>query len=155
MTHKWIHWDAKLNGYYWPFWLIRCDSQSDTLQLHSLLLVPYTASTPEGIVLAVATKCHCSHSLKSHIFVQIKAGLGADPLLWVGLGVEGSWVTFSCHHSQILITLLTRAASHPSSKTGMCWDTMARKDHSHRRKVQTLATKGWARTSTCNTKNLK
>lgn len=155
MTHKWIHWEAKLNGYYWPFWLIKYVSQLNTLQLHSLLLVSNTTSTPEDIVLAVATKCHCSHSLKSPIIVQTKAGLGADPPLWVGIGVEGSWVMFSCHRSQILIMLLIRATSHARSQTGICWDTMVRKDHSHCRKVLTLAIKWWARTSTCNTRNLR
>lgn len=53
------------------------------LQLHNLLLAANTASTPKGIVLAAATKCHCSHSLKSYISMQIKGGLKEDPL-WLG-----------------------------------------------------------------------
>lgn len=51
-----------------------------------------TGYAPAAIVLAVATKWHCSHSLKTRISVQIKAGLGEDAV-WLGWMGLAFWVT--------------------------------------------------------------
>lgn len=149
--------ENKLNGYCWSSWLFRYFSQLDILQLQNLLLYFYqTSSSPEGIVLAVATKCHCSHSLKTHIIMQTKLGLGKTIYSWVGLGVEASWVTFSCHQSHLLtvpqarpVPVLVWRLWHIS------WDTALRKDHSCWRKIQRVDTKWWARRLSCNTRNLR
>lgn len=79
------------------------------LQLHNLLLVSNTASTPKGIVLAVATKCHCSHSLKSHISMQIKGGLREDPLWLRG---------FRCRSLLGDILMSAQSATHHASSRG-------------------------------------
>lgn len=143
--------EAKLNGYCWPFWLIRYFRQLDILQL--LLLVP--DSSPEGIVLAVATKCHCSHSLKTHTIKQIKLALGKTLYYsWVGLGVEASRVTSSCHQSST-DNAPSRACSCRSLQEHISCDATLRKDHSCWRNIRTGDTKWWAKRLTCNTRNLR
>lgn len=125
------------------------------LQLHSLLLASNTASTPEGIVLAVATKCHCSHSLKSHISMQIKARLGNNSL-WLG--------RFRCRSLLVDIVMSPSSATDNPPSQGCFppqvtdWDLLGcngERDRGYCRRVQTRATRWCARTLTGNTRNLR